>query len=63
MNNEDKIKLLEEENAKLKKQLEYFVFHLFHYQRRTGESKTIVGEIPIIDFTFFLIFLSSKMGV
>ena len=25
--------------------------------------KTIVGEIPTIDFTFFLIFLLCKMGV
>jgi len=26
-------------------------------------GKTIVGEIPTIDFTFFLIFLPCKMGV
>ena len=32
-------------------------FTWFHYQRRTGKSKTIVGEIPTIDFMPFCIFL------
>jgi hypothetical protein len=41
------------------------VFHLFipNGKNRRGKSKTIVGEIPTIDFTFFLIFLLCKMGV
>jgi len=34
----------------------HFVFHLFNNQKRRGKSKTIVGEIPTIDFTFFIIF-------
>jgi len=33
------------------------------YKNRRGKSKTIVGEIPTIDFMLFLIFLSCKMGV
>ena len=41
----------------------YFVFHLFNNKKRRGKSKTIVGEIPTIDFSFFLIFLPNKMGV
>ena len=39
------------------------VFHLFKYKNRRGKSKTIVGEIPTIDFMLFLIFLFCKMGV
>ena len=35
-----------------------FVFHIFKSRREKGiwKSKTIVGEIPTIDFTFFLFF-------
>jgi drug/metabolite transporter (DMT)-like permease len=40
-----------------------FVFHLFNNQKGRGKSKTIVGEIPTIDFTFFSYFLPYKMGV
>jgi len=41
----------------------YFVFHIFNNQKGRGKSKTIVGEIPTIDFTFFSYFLPYKMGV
>jgi len=41
----------------------HFVFHLFNNQKGRGKSKTIVGEIPTIDFTFFSYFLPYKMGV
>jgi hypothetical protein len=30
------------------------------YKNRRGKVKTIVGKIPTIDFTFFLIFCSLK---
>jgi hypothetical protein len=33
------------------------------YKKRTGKSKTIVGEIPTIDFTFFIFFNVVKIGV
>jgi len=36
------------------------VFHLFKYKNRRGKSKTIVGEIPTIDFMLFLIFCPVK---
>ena len=40
-----------------------FVFHFFKNKTRRRKSKTIVGEIPTIDFTLFLIFFAFKMGV
>ena len=40
-----------------------FVFHFFKNKIRRGKSKTIVGEIPTIDFTFLDFFNSVKIGV
>jgi hypothetical protein len=34
--------------------------YIFKYKNRRGKSKTIVGEIPTIDFMLFLIFCPVK---
>jgi hypothetical protein len=40
-----------------------FVFHFFKNKNRRRKSKTIVGEIPTIDFTILIIFYAVKIGV
>ena len=47
----------------IEKQERPLCFQISSFTSSRRKSKTIVGEIPTIDFTFFLIFLPFKMGV